>query len=333
MISKTVLASRVLHHSGLGVLLRKTGGHRGFVVLNYHRIGNPDDCQLDRGVFSATAEVFEQQLRFLRDNCDVITPDDIEDLPGRGRGNYAIITFDDGYRDNYELALPLLKSAGLKAVFFISTGFIGGTRLSWWDEIAWMVRNSRKRFIGPTSTLPTVVSIDPDRPESAIDTLLMIYKRLPSEITSLYLEDVARETGAGRAPAELACETWMTWDMVRELRDAGMIIGGHTVNHPILATMSRANQAAEIHGCACDIEKYLGQKMELFSYPRGKPDSFNKDTFECLRDVGVKYAFSYYGGMNRIDSLEQYDVRRVAVDSDTQLEHFEAMLTLPRIFA
>lgn len=333
MMSKTALASQMLHRSGLGTLLRKAGGHRGFIALNYHRIGRPDLSELDHGVFSATPESFQKQLDFLRNNCDVIGPEDIAELPRRGRGNFAMITFDDGYRDNYETAFPLLKAAGLPAVFFITTGFMDAMRLSWWDEIAWMVRHCQKSAIGPTAMLPTAITLDRSNLEDAIGQVLAIYKKLKSGATAAFMASLTQETGSGRAPTALSDKTWMTWDMIREMRDGGMAIGGHTVHHPILSSMARCEQDLEISGCAGAIEQHLGQPMKLFSYPRGKSDAFNEDTRACLRDARVQYAFTYYGGMNRTESLDNYDVRRVSVESDTQIEHFEAIVTLPKLFA
>lgn len=333
MVSKTVLASYVLRRSGLGSLLRRTGGRRGFVVLNYHRIGYRERCAFDRDVFSATPETFERQLAFLKKECDVIVPDDIKDLPRRGRGCYAMITFDDGYRDNHEYALPLLKAAGLKAVFFIITGFMDRPRLSWWDEIAWMVRSSKRQFIGPTGIIPVCLTFQgPDR-QDAIDALLAIYRSMAPGMTEAFLNDLAEVTGSGRATQQLAQQLWMNWEMVRDMHKAGMVIGGHTVHHPILATLPRFEQHLEVLGCAGALEQQLGVPMRVFSYPRGKPDAFNSDTRACLDDAGVDYAFSYYGGMNVPGGIDPLDVKRVSVDAGAPLEHFEAMVTLPRLFA
>jgi len=333
VVSKSVLASYVLGRSGLGTLLRHTGGHRGFVALNYHRIGYPAECEFDRGVFSATPEAFERQLEFLKKECDVILPADIKDLPRWGRGNYAMITFDDGYRDNHDIALPLLRAANLKAVFFIATGFMDRTRLSWWDEIAWMVRTSARQFIGPTAMLPACLTLgEPDR-QQAIDSLLAICRHRTPDLVDRFLDVMAEATGSGRAPASLAQEVWMNWDMVRNLHEAGMVVGGHTVHHPILSFLTRPEQAREITGCARAVEQHLKVPMRVFSYPRGKPDAFNCDTRACLADANVEYAFSYYGGMNLPAPFDRYDVRRVSVDAGAPLEHFEAMVTLPRIFA
>lgn len=332
MIGRRQLASQVLSRTGLATILRKSAGHRGFIVLNYHRIGDHTRAVGDVGVYSATVEAFERQLRMLKQDCDVITPDDIRDLPSRGRGNYAMVTFDDGYRDNYEYALPALKSAGLPAVFFIATGFIDRPHMSWWDEISWMVRNSKAQQIGPSPTLPITVSLSGYR-QPAIETVLSLYKKLPPDVTGQFLNDLGEACGTGRAPVELAEKEWMTWDMVREMHKAGMLIGGHTVNHPVLANLSRFEQEHEIEGCANALQQQLGEPMRLFSYPRGKRDAFNEDTRGCLYERQVQYAFSYYGGMNRADDIDPYDVRRVAVDFDTSFEAFEAMVTMPRLFA
>jgi peptidoglycan/xylan/chitin deacetylase (PgdA/CDA1 family) len=332
MMSKTVMASRVLCRSGLSSLIRRTGGHRGFVVLNYHRIGNGSVSEFDRGVYSARAATFENQLKFIRKECELITPDDIKDLPRRSRDTYVMITFDDGYRDNYELAFPILKSYNQKALFFIATGFVDRPKVAWWDDIAWMVRTSGAKKVGPTSMLPMCINFDRPQRQTAIESLLSVYKKLPPDATEAYLDEIASETDTGRCPKEMARDMWLTWDMVVKMRREGMLIGGHTVHHPVLSTLSRFEQELEIMGCARAIEQHLGEPMRYFSYPRGKPDAFNQDTRACLYEAQVQYAFSYYGGVNRPDWMDSYDIRRVAVDADTPIEHFEAMITLPRLF-
>ena len=152
-----------------------------------------------------------------------------------GRGRYGLITFDDGYRDNFEVAFPVLKSEGVAATFFISTGFIDLPRVPWWDEIASMVRTSRRDGIELPGWLPGPVLFDePDR-ESAVRTLLRTYKSMPTSSTDSYIEAISDATGSGRCSIEQATRLWMDWAMLREMRAGGMTIGGHTVSHAILA--------------------------------------------------------------------------------------------------
>lgn len=332
-MSKTIMASCVLARSGLGSLIRRASAHHGFMALNYHRVGDGAISHFDHGVFSTTPAMFERQLRFLKKECDIVMPHDIGHLRRRPRGNYVMVTFDDGYRDNYEVAFPILKSLDVPAIFFVATGFIEQPRISWWDEIAWMVQTSKVTSIGPMPALPIRVNFDPPFRRRAVESLLAIYKKLPPGATQGFLDAIARESGTGRCPASEANRLWMTWDMLRQMRREGMVIGGHTVNHPILSHLSRPEQELEILGCARTLEQQLGEPMRYFSYPRGKPDAFNGDTRACLRKTQVEYAFSYYGGMNRRGDHDPYDIRRVAVEVDTPIEHFEAMVTLPLIFA
>jgi len=106
------------------------------LVLNYHRIGDPDATPYDRGLFSARQDAFAEQVAHLARSCDVISPADIETIRRERHGRFVLVTFDDGYRDNYELAVPVFASRGVPATFFVCTGYIDRPHLAWWDEIA-----------------------------------------------------------------------------------------------------------------------------------------------------------------------------------------------------
>jgi peptidoglycan/xylan/chitin deacetylase (PgdA/CDA1 family) len=109
-----------------------------------------------------------------------------------------IITFDDGYRDNYSEAFQILKAHGASATFFVTTGFVDHPRLSWWDEIAWMVRNSRRHSVSAGRWLQSAVVFDEPQRERAIHALLTSYKSLPGERTEHFLEFLAEASGSGR---------------------------------------------------------------------------------------------------------------------------------------
>jgi peptidoglycan/xylan/chitin deacetylase (PgdA/CDA1 family) len=125
----------------------------------------------------------------------------------------------------------------------------------------------------------------------------------------------------------------MSWDMIRRLRDAGMTIGGHTVSHPILSQLSRFEQEEEILGCTSRLREQIGEPTRFFAYPRGKPGAFNEDTRACLYEARIERAFSYYGGFNVPGHIDAYDVKRAAVDRGTGSADFDAMVSLPKVFA
>lgn len=307
----------------------------GVVGLNYHRIGDGTQSLFDRGLWSATAAGFDAQVRYLKTNFDVIAPKDVSYVVRVKRGRHVLITFDDGYADNYAAAFPILKSHRVPATFFIATGYIDRPRVPWWDEIAWMVRTSKQPSLDIPELLPSspLVFDEPHR-ENAVRTLLRAYKKLPSHRTLAFLQTIADATGTGRAASGAAdvedvTRMWMTWDMLREMQRADMTIGGHTVEHPILSSMSREDQAEEISGCARRIKEELQISMRTFAYPVGSLAAFNADTRDCLRDAGVETAFSYCGGFRKLSEWDDYDIPRIAVEQETTFAEFRAAVMFP----
>lgn len=332
MNKRSVLAS-ALSRTGALAVLRRLVPWSGVLVLNYHRIGTPGSSMYDHGLWSADPESFAGQIRYLKSHVDVISPRQLPDALAQRRGRYAMVTFDDGYRDNYELALPVLQAEGVKAAFFVATGFIDRPTLPWWDEIAWMVRRSERASIKMPGWLPEAVQIEtPDR-EAVVRALLGRYKLLPHAQTDDFLHAAALATGSGRCPPELARNLWMSWDMVRALRDAGMTIGGHTVTHPLLASLDAEGQRREIMQCCRRLESELGEPTTWFSYPVGRASSFNEVTRSCLREAGIRYAASYYGGYRRFSDWDDLDIRRMAIESEIDSAWFGSIVNLPKWFA
>jgi len=123
-----------------------------------------------------------------------------------------------------------------------------------------MVRTSKRRGVEGTPWLSTQVIFDEPGREQAVCTLLSKYKSLPGEATGAYLDCLAEATGSGRYDQADTLEMWMTWDMVREMRQGGMWFGGHTVTHPVLANLSRNQQEEEIAGCKKRINFWAGSE-------------------------------------------------------------------------
>jgi peptidoglycan/xylan/chitin deacetylase (PgdA/CDA1 family)/CelD/BcsL family acetyltransferase involved in cellulose biosynthesis len=328
--SRETLVSGLVR-SGLAPTLARVRRWRGIMGLTYHRIGTSNGSLFDHGLWSASAEQFDRQVRFLKANCDIVNTNNLSEVVRNPNGRYAIVTFDDGYRDNYEIAFPILRGYRVTANFFVTTGFLDSPRVSWWDEIAWMVRTSGRAVIRVAPYHAAPLRIGGTDCEEAIRALLRIYKTLPPSETEGFLELVAHECGSGRY-RQPAPPIWMTWDMVRDMRAGGMAIGGHTVDHGILAHMGAADQRAQIRGCADRLQAELGCTMDSFSYPVGHPRAFNETTRACLTQAGVKYAFSYYGGIRTAADWDAYDIRRIAIESETTFDEFRAITLLPSIF-
>jgi peptidoglycan/xylan/chitin deacetylase (PgdA/CDA1 family) len=329
----------------LSAALKLLGRWSGVLVLNYHRVGDSGRQPWDREMWSVNGEELDDQFATLARHAEVIGPGDLPAAMRTGRGRRVLLTFDDGYRDNYELAFPLLRAYRLPAIFFLASGFIDRPHASWWDEIAWMVRNASGQArragalatgsgsAGAVSLLPAHVTLDDGNDEDAIMALLARYKTLSGEDGEHFLEELAEATGSGRASASDVEDLWMTWEMAREMLGTGMSIGGHTVTHPVLARLTAERQREEIAGCARRLQEELGVAMRWFAYPVGTSDAFTPLTKEILRDLGVELAFSFYGGFARLSCWDPFDVRRIHVDSKLTPRLLGSAFRLQRILA
>lgn len=307
---------------------------RGLVTLNYHRFGNRDQSPIDRGVFSASAETFEGQIRYLKKNCDLIRLADVPDVIRDGSARRAVLlTIDDGYLDNYEIAYPILKQYGVPAVIFLATGFLDQPSVAWWDEISWIVRQSQGRNI----YLPSHWQVEPLKiPQGdgtlIVNRLLRLVKTLtPLELSQL-IEDLAERSHAGRAPVTAETAPWMTWDMVREMSAQGIEFGGHTVTHPVLSYCPIEQQRSEISGCKARIEQVLGNTITAFSYPVGMQTSFTDQTMRLVQEAGYHWAFGFYSGYSSYPA-SPFDLRRVAIHPGIGDAEFRLTVRIPRLFA
>src|SRR5690606_33093657 len=320
--------AKVLATPGLRRMAAAALPRDGVLVLNYHRVGDSSRSRYDRALWSATAEGFDAQVAFLKAECDVIALDDIDDALQRRRGRHVAITFDDGYLDNHDIAFPVLRHHGVPAAFFIATGFIDRRLLPWWDAIAMQLRETGRESLDLAPWMPEPLVPGSDR-EAAISRVLGVYKTLPFAQTSLFRARLADETGI--EPPETVEGEWMDWDMIRAMAAAGMTIGGHTVNHPILSSLPVDAQQAEIEGCARRLREELGIAMTHFAYPVGSRAAFDGETMRLLRGAGVRRAYSFYGGVAGAASAP-LDMQRVAVAESLGQDLFRAMVQLPQVF-
>lgn len=185
------------------------------------------------------------------------------------------ITFDDGYRDNHDVALPILQRHGLPATFFIATGFLDGGRM-WNDTLIEAVRRAPAAQWdlagvgeGQLGRLALGETADRAARRAALRTLLPAAKHLEPVARQRLVDHVAGL--AVKAGCKLPEDLMMTCAQVQALRDAGMQVGAHTVNHPILALLDEAKAKREIIESRDTLQQLLGEPVRLFAYPNGVP--------------------------------------------------------------
>ena len=333
MVSKKALAASAWRSFGITQHLGLAGRWRGLLVLNYHRIGDGDTTPFDADNFSATEEDFDAHMAFLAHHYEVISLDDLPEARRDPRGRYVMVTFDDGYRDNYSLAFPILRRYRLPATFFIATGFLDDPKLAWWDRIAWTVRGSQLRQLPASEWWGGPYPLtDPASQELATRAVLAAFKRTPGSYTDHFLAALCTAAGI-EPPDELGAQSWMTWNHIRELRLAGMSIGGHTHSHPVLGQLSAAEQMEEIKRCKERLLDGAGVRTRAFAYPVGTAGTFTTMTRAILIANGFDLAFSFYGGYQSMTDIDLLDIRRSNVGRYMDQNTFESLVTLPQVFA
>ena len=299
------------YYSGLLWLLDRLTP-RGIRILAYHRV---EPQRLDDGM-TVSRPVFEAQLRHLKQRYRVIPLDDVatlltgECLPARG---LVVITCDDGYRDNYEVAWPLLKRYGLPATIFLTVGGVDRSLPLWTETLREAVWRSPEELVNlhgaGLGTWPLRVEADRLACFRGLSSRL---KTLPEPARQRSFATALQSLGWSDGPAN-GHQPMLTWDMVREMRQSGVSVGAHTLSHPILARLSDDEARHEIVESKHRIEEELGEPIRHFAYPNGAAADWNPRTRDMVRAAGLDTAVTTIPGSNR-RGRDRYALRRIEVN-------------------
>lgn len=214
------------------------------------------------------------------------------ELPARA----VVITFDDGYADNAEVALPILERYRLPATFFVSTGFLDGGRM-WNDSVIECLRASHRSELDLDAFgLGRVAVSGPVERRGVIESLLPRIKYLSLADREEALERLRRVCDVNTLPGNLM----MRSGQVIELHRAGMEIGGHTVRHPILTSLSAVDAEAEIAHGRARLQEIINASVDVFAYPNGRPQQdYDACHVNIVRRLGFQAAVSTAPGVAR----------------------------------
>jgi peptidoglycan/xylan/chitin deacetylase (PgdA/CDA1 family) len=275
-----------------GNLLSPAGKRARLSILIYHRVLAAPDPILHDEIDAAT---FERHMALLASEFNVLPLGEAcarlacGALPARA----VCITFDDGYADNERTALPILKKLGLPATFFISTGYSdGGCMFN--DGIIEVVRRARAGTYDLSSLgLGSHGLGDSVSRRAAIDALIGQLKYRPLGERNALVEQLSGTMCSALPKGLMMCPA-----QIKRLCDEGMEIGGHTVNHPILAVLNEEEARAEIVNGKRRLEEITGVPVTLFAYPNGKPGrDYGARDAALVRQAGFAAAVSTLGGV------------------------------------
>jgi peptidoglycan/xylan/chitin deacetylase (PgdA/CDA1 family) len=317
-LAKRELAAQMCAATGFTRVLESVPMRPLLMVLNYHRIGDATQTPYDSGIFSATAEEFDAQIAYLKRRFYLTSLEEARGVVAGGvpPGTSVLITFDDGYLDNYTLAFPILRSHNVQGVFFLPTAFVGTGKLPWWDVIAYIVKHSRKKVI--RLQYPEVVAFDLERDSlpQVIMRILRFYKRSPMEERERFVSALEKACESSR-PQDNAERCFLSWDEAREMQQAGMAFGSHTHTHQILSKLSPEQAQEELRQSREILESQLNRPIDMLAFPGGRRDTFSAETREMLESAGYRAAFSFYGGPNLPGEIRPFDIRRYGIDGQS----------------
>ena len=306
------------------------------LVLAYHRvceIGEESSFPYDPELVSASPEDFAWQMEFVSRHFDPITFRQLLELGEKGirpSRRALIVTFDDGHLDNYEVAFPILKALGMPATIFLSTGYIGGRGTFWFDRVAHLL------YCAPSGRLEIAevgfganLHDVPSR-RAAAESLLSILKKVQDRQRLEAVERLEELVPAGCRSNEGGSAA-MDWDQVREMQQSGIEFGSHSVSHPVLSNLEDDALHRELSESRRTIEEQTGAECRVFAYPVGS-GAFDPRVVAATRRAGYKLGVSYASGVNAIDDLDRYAVRRLHVERYTSRAYFQSVLALPGIF-
>lgn len=317
---------------------------RDLLVLTYHSVVDvpPEALQQHPLVYrnAVRAAHFAEQMRHLRRHHTLLDGDalravlDGAPLPPRA----ALVTFDDGLRNNATVALPLLQRLGIPAVFFLPTAFLtaasnGRVRRHWTEDLVarWSVQAARGAVDWtPVHDLLPNWAPDPSSQTDAASILDVIdyLKALPRAVRAPLvdgLRDAVPPVPADAFPADAegtsVLET-MTWDEANDAAQQGVTLGAHTVRHAILSRLDPDAARTEIVDSLRAVRERTGQPADLFAYPNGGLGDFSTVHQQTLADAGCRAAFTQIPGFNAPDA-DPLALRRIDVSPDFALPTFD----------
>jgi len=293
------------------LLLRASGtvtsglGAGSLLVLIYHRVLPEPDPLLpnepDAAAFAAQLDVIGSLFKVLP-LAEAVRRLRAGQLPPRA----ACITFDDGYANNCEVALPILKSRAMPATVFVAPGFLCGGRM-FNDTVIEALRRASGELDLTREGFGRHALPDDAARVRAIASMLPVLKYLPQA------DRVRRATAiAERVGAELPDDLMMTEDQVRHLHREGVGIGAHTVNHPILANVDESTARREIEQSRGRLEEMIGAPVTTFAYPNGGPArDYTARDVALAREAGFELAVSTAWGAATA-AADPFQIPRIA---------------------
>jgi peptidoglycan/xylan/chitin deacetylase (PgdA/CDA1 family) len=295
------------------IVLNRSNIYNGVLVLSFHKVVTEDYF---RSQMTISRTIFSELLDYLVEKTDVIKLSALPnlDLSTESKKLKIALTFDDGYKDNYDNAYPELLKRKIPASIFVASGYMGGDRYLWWDLISYIADNYSKLSEKNREIIKKLFlqyGGDVDIENSNITSNNVVNNlRIKSIAEINYVEQTISSivTSEGLNKSRIM----LNWSEIKEMSNNGIDIGGHSVNHVYLNSCTKEELISEIRDCKNSIESFTDKKVENFAYPDGR---YNNDVCNALKDEGYKISVSTESNIFRRCS-NLFSVPRVDITSN-----------------
>ncbi|HEX9061813.1 MAG TPA: polysaccharide deacetylase family protein [Clostridia bacterium] len=317
-----------LYFSGIYALRNLIFKKKGIFILFYHRLEKRKTSE----VFPFLAidiDNFIKHIEYLKKKYEVISMDEAYELLRSNKElhkDYFVVTFDDGYRDNYTYGFDIFKKYGIKPTIYLAANNIENQKYLWVDMVAEIVYSSKanKVFVDMLGKEVSLGSLN-DRTNLLMSILAKLkqyedkekYKKIDS-LSATFNTAVPKE-----------CKLMMNWEDANNLSELGVDIGSHTMNHPILTKILPEEAKDELEKSKELIEKRIGKSVNNFAYPNGRKtdyDSYVKEEAAKLYKTSVTTLF---GANNPGDDL--HELKRIGIGPGVSLTDFKFLIQNARI--
>ncbi len=281
-------------------------GNQGYII-DYHRISErPSSLYLEMDV-----QVFERHIRHLSKNYKIIPVDEFVDrfLNKKSVGGYVSLTFDDGFKDNYTHAFPVLRKYNAPATVFLITDCIEKGKAPWFLHFRHAFRTAEVDcfdcFINDQHLL--LPTRNQKEKQDASNRVMKILQSIPDSERLCSLQKI--NSVLKYDPGENLNNIMLSWHEIKEMSNNGIDFGAHTHSHPIVSRLAPAELKIEICKSKEIIEGNLNQKVDGFAYPVGKECHYTKAAMTVLKENGFKYAVTT-NKYDFQDSLSPFELGR-----------------------
>jgi peptidoglycan/xylan/chitin deacetylase (PgdA/CDA1 family) len=332
MIVKKILANPIY---SIKEMYLRVKGKKVYYILMYHRIldKNTSETYMQDGMY-VDPDTFRKQMKFLKNKFHVIPLDHVtrisylEKTIGTDKP-FCILTFDDGWKDFYANAYPVLKSNNVSATVFLPTAIIGTEKRFWTEDLAFILSrmekpeassiNSKTATHTAVSKLESLKGSFEYRMEKAVGEL----KVLPKEEIDHVLEELAERW---RVDPAIQGRSFLSWEEIREMYESSIIrFGSHTSSHRILTTASDDVVMEELILSKRKLvdEGVVSPSFIPFAYPNG---NYNDRISEMVEQAGYSLALTTEKGWNNVtsDKGDHFRLKRIGIHQD--ISSTDAML-------